>query len=1188
MARLLPRDPLLVGRLGACAGGAAWLGLGGQGILPIALAALALLVTTSAALWRLDLRRGGPLLPSETPTIIVLADLVAAGIWMVGSSTNPRSIAFVIVLGVGAFAMYRLGRAGILATMVAYLAARLVMESIRVALGDPTPVTQLVAEVMVVSLTVLILAATVDSYRAEQGRAERALRLGRSLERIATEIAGETEPMALFRSIARNALHLADAQHATVNIRRGEEFHIAAGAGTGERVVGIHAPSDRGIVGAVLRSRSTVAANDYGSDPTAVAAVQAVGVRSIVGVPIFVHGDVAATLTVGRLVIRPFDGDDIRALEGLASHAAVALRNARVIDQGRRLESLSHELTGRMPEDVIGRIASSMKAAFDVDWVHISEIKGSLGRPLAALGKAASIREQDWSPLGPLQRDVVGRRTLVVVRDYEREHRGEDHRPVVQLAHTEHLHATMAAPVLIGGDVRAALTLATTDPYRTFDVIERQQLTAYAELAGSALRAATERQDRERRIGRLSALNELAWRLGAMHDPLDIAQAAYQTAAILARRDAFTIARYDGDHAELTILLRADGQRIESGEPHRPLGDDPLSIVVRSAQLHETPSGVFVPMKSRGRLVGVLASESHAPGAFDEEDVAVLQSLANLVATAFENADALARMRELYLASVRALAAAVDARDRYTRSHSARVAALARGIAEEMQLSPDHIRRIQLGALLHDIGKIGVPDAILNKPAALTEQEWIVMRTHSVLGASIVNAVEPLRDLVSTIRSHHERYDGTGYPDQLGGDLVPIEAYVVSAADAFEVIVSRRAYKQAQTVEFACAELLRCRGTQFHPGVVDAFLRLIERDRAQGAAQLRRIAGILHEDIEDVPGPGGLLEQAAASAHAHGRQLAILQRLASEISAVLDIDELAGRLLGIVCDAMGYENGFLLTLDETAEHLVIRAAVGPSGSYVGQRLPRGQGISWWVIEHGEMQNVPDGTADPRFYGPSEIRSVLVVPLQLAEERVGVLGVESARIAAFARQDEDLLTAVSHQIAAAVRVAKLHQAAKTAAATDPLTGLPNRRSFFSRLELELSRHEGQPLSVAVLDANGLKALNDEQGHAAGDEALVRMGELLQAGVRDGDLVARIGGDEFAVLFAGAPILTAERIMRRLAESVAAGTLTAGHHLPTIAWGVADATGEATVDALVDAADRAMYRQKQLQRRRRTPA
>ena len=374
MARLLPRDPLLVGRLGAFAGGAAWLALGGQGIVPVALASLAVLVATSAALWRIDIKRGSPLLPSETPTIIVFADLVAAGIWMVGSSTNPRSIAFVIVLGVGAFAMYRLGRAGILATMVTYLAARVVMESIRVALGDPTPVAQLVAEVMVASLTVLILSSTVDSYRAEQGRAERALRLGRSLERVATEIAGETEPMALFRSIARNALHLADAQHATINVRRGDEFHITAGAGTGERIVGVHAPSDRGIVGAVLRSRSTVATNDYASDPTAVPAVSAVGVHSIVGVPIFVLGVVAATLTVGRLEIHPFDGGDIRALEGLAAHAAVALRNARIIDQGRRLESLSHELTGRMPEDVIERIAASMKAAFDVDWVHISEI----------------------------------------------------------------------------------------------------------------------------------------------------------------------------------------------------------------------------------------------------------------------------------------------------------------------------------------------------------------------------------------------------------------------------------------------------------------------------------------------------------------------------------------------------------------------------------------------------------------------------------------------------------------------------------------------------------------------------------------------------------------------------------------------------------------------------------------------
>ena len=1183
----LPRDPLLVGRLGACLGAVAWLGLGGQAIDPVATAAVVIVLATSAQVWWLDRLRGRALLLTELPVQVVIADLLAAGLWMVGSSTNPRSIAFVIVLAVGAFAMYRLGRAGLIATMTTYLAARVGMEMLRISLGEPTPVPQLIAEAVVVALAVLILSATVDSYRAEHSRAENGLRLTRSLERLATEIASETEPLALFRTIARSALSLTNAQHATINVRRGEEFYVAAGAGTGERVVGVRALAKVGIIGAVLRTRATVAVDDYAAYPTAVAAIRDVGVRAIIGVPIFVHGEFAATITVGRLERRPFDPEDQAALESLAAHASIAIRNARTIERGRRLEALSRELSGAMPEDVIGRIAQTMRAVFDLEWVIITEVKGDLARPLAALDRAEPAVSHGWLPLGPLLRQVVAARELVLLRDYARERPIEQERPISVLAHETGLHAVMAAPIIIDGAIRAAITIGTTDPFRSFEATDRQEMLAFADLAATSLRAADERSERERRIGRLSALNVLAWQLAAVHEPFDIARLAFDAAATLVRRDFFSIARYDHRNNELEFVMEARGDEAAAGVTRQPLGSEPASQVVLTSEQFRTPVAVYLPMKSRGTLVGVLACGTDVPNVLDDEDVAMLQTLANLVATAFENAEALARMRELYLASVRALAAAVDARDPYTRSHSARVAALARGIAEEMQLSADQVRRIQLGALLHDIGKIGVPDAILNKPGALSPDEWVIMRTHSMLGASIVHAVEPLRDLVPIVRMHHERYDGGGYPDELGGDLVPIEAYVVAAADAFEVIVSRRAYKPAQTVEHACAELLRCRGSQFHPAVVDAFLRLVERDRAQGAAQLRRIAGILYEDIEDVPGPGVLLEQFAASAQTHGRQLAILQRLASEISAVLDIDDLAERLLRIICDAMGYENGFLLTLDDAGAHLVIRAAVGPSGSYVGQRLPRGQGISWWVVERGELQNVPDGRLDPRFYGPDEIRSVLCVPLQLGDERVGALGVESPRIAAFGREDEDLLTAVSHQVAAAVRVAKLHHAAKTAAATDALTGLPNRRIFFERLEREVNGRDGEPLSVAILDANGLKALNDSFGHAAGDEALVRVGQILGAGVRDGDLVARIGGDEFAVLFAGAPILTAERIVRRLAEQVARGTIGAGHQLPTIAWGVADAIGETTVDALVEAADRAMYRHKQLMRRR-TPA
>jgi diguanylate cyclase (GGDEF)-like protein len=1205
MRRFFPRDALLVARLIAVGGALLWILIGGQATLAIVYLALAFLLVTSALVWRADARRGGVPVPlSETPALVVVGDLAAATAWMVASAPNERSVAFVVVVAIGALAMYRLGRTGVTATGAAYLIGRIGQEIVRVGLGIPTPIPQIFAETMVVILVLIILSATVAHYRDEQRIGSRALRLARSLQRVATDIGQETAPEGLFRSIARNALLLVDAHHATINRRRGDEFTIVAGAGTGERAVGVHASARSGIVGAVMRTRRAVAWDDYAADPTAVAAIKAIGVRSVVGVPIVVQGEIAATLTVGRLQVRPFDDNDVRALEGLAAHASIALRNARILEQARRIEILSRELAAEMGATtaVIRRIAQVMHEAYDTEFVLVTELRGETAVDVAGVGLGAPLSGSEPQEAGPLVRRVIKRREVVSLRDYTIDTHGEG-TGTSEFLREAGIHAAMAAPVMLAGEVVGSVGIATTDPDRTFDAIDRQGLFAFAQLAAAAMRSARVREERERRIRRLSALNVLAWQLAAVHEPFVIARLAYDAAGMLVARDSFYVARYDADKKEFDFILQSEGAEVWAGERY-PLGTGPTSQVVITGETYlvrgtndpvqrsgmtfgdddrPSASAVHVPLKSRGRLVGVLSSQAYRAGAFDDEDIAMLQSLANLVATAFENAEHLAQMRELYLASVKALAAAVDARDPYTRSHSARVAALARTIGDEMRMTADQLRRVQLGALLHDIGKIGVPDAILNKPGPLTPDEWVLMHTHPAVGGSILAAVEPLRDLVPIVRSHHERYDGAGYPEKLAGDSVPLEAYVVAAADAFEVIVSRRAYKQAQSVEFACAELVRCRGTQFHPDVVDAFLRVIDRDRQQGAAYLRRVGAIEEEDMDNVPGPGGVLEQFAASAHAHGRQLAILQRLASEISAVLDIDTLAQRLLRIVCESMGYENGFLLTLDDKHQSLVVRAAVGPSEPYVGQLLTRGVGISWWVIEHGQLQNVTEAQTDPRFYGPPNIQSVLVVPLQLGEERVGALGIESARSQAFGREDEELLTAVSHQVAAALRVARLHQAAKTAAATDPLTGLPNRRTFFTRLRAELDGDPLVPITVAVLDANGLKQLNDEYGHGAGDEALIRIGEMLSAGVRDRDTVARIGGDEFAILFPGAPLLAAERVMRRVAGNIAEGTLADGKRLPTIAWGVADASDRPmTVDALVDAADRAMYRHKQLSR------
>ncbi|MBU6424480.1 MAG: diguanylate cyclase, partial [Chloroflexi bacterium] len=419
-----------------------------------------------------------------------------------------------------------------------------------------------------------------------------------------------------------------------------------------------------------------------------------------------------------------------------------------------------------------------------------------------------------------------------------------------------------------------------------------------------------------------------------------------------------------------------------------------------------------------------------------------------------------------------------------------------------------------------------------------------------------------------------------GYPDGLSGDEVPLASYVVAAADAFEVIVSRRSYKEAQPVMFAVEELRRCRGTQFHPAVVDAFLKLIGRDRSEGAHFFSRVSAMQQEEIESLPGPGDVLERLARSTRTHARQLAILQRIAGEITSVLDLDSLAGRLLRIVCDAMGYENAYLLILDETGERLATRAAVGASEGYVGQELERGRGISWWVVDHGIAQNIGDVRQDPRYVGPPSILSTLVVPLRIGEEQVGILGAESPRPNAFGSDDEALLITVSHQVAAAVRVARVHHAAQQAASTDALTGLRNRRVFFQRLEsaLQGARTDGGRLTVALVDVDLLKQVNDQMGHGAGDEALQGIAKILDAGVREQDVVARLGGDEFGILFSDAPILVAERIMRRLAATISSAPLGDRAHLPSISWGLADQTAAVTVDALIDAADGAMYRHK----------
>jgi putative nucleotidyltransferase with HDIG domain len=186
-------------------------------------------------------------------------------------------------------------------------------------------------------------------------------------------------------------------------------------------------------------------------------------------------------------------------------------------------------------------------------------------------------------------------------------------------------------------------------------------------------------------------------------------------------------------------------------------------------------------------------------------------------------------MRNQYISTIKALTKAIDAKDHYTHGHSERVARYAVQIAEEMDLPADYIENLEYLALMHDVGKIGVPEQLLNKPGSLSKEEFKLVRNHAAIGAEIISTIKFIGEHANIVRHHHERVDGGGYPDGLRGEEIPLGAKIVGVADAFDAMTSERVYRSPLTREEAIDELKRCSGTQFDPKVVQAFLKVLKR-----------------------------------------------------------------------------------------------------------------------------------------------------------------------------------------------------------------------------------------------------------------------------------------------------------------------------------------------------------------------
>lgn len=361
---------------------------------------------------------------------------------------------------------------------------------------------------------------------------------------------------------------------------------------------------------------------------------------------------------------------------------------------------------------------------------------------------------------------------------------------------------------------------------------------------------------RERRVRRLEAAGRLGERLAGLTTIEEIVEVAAEQ---LHRAFDLPVCAIDRltDNGRLT-LVAARGEAVErlaaTGTWSQPATLGLLGRTVRdrapvvtgdvtsepdyrlTSATAETRSELCAPLWEGERLWGVLDLHSNRPDAFDADDVRLVQAIADRVGAALRSARLYGQLEAAYLETAEALVAALEAKDLYTADHSRSIAEDADAVGRVLGLGAAELRMLRFGAAFHDIGKLGIPESILTKPGALTVAERARIEQHTIIGDQILAPIAFLGEARPLVRHGHERWDGAGYPDGLAGEQIPLGARIIFACDAWDAMTTDRPYRAALTQADAAAELLRCAGTQFDPGVVDALLAVRGFARPREAA----------------------------------------------------------------------------------------------------------------------------------------------------------------------------------------------------------------------------------------------------------------------------------------------------------------------------------------------------------------
>lgn len=413
----------------------------------------------------------------------------------------------------------------------------------------------------------------------------------------------------------------------------------------------------------------------------------------------------------------------------------------------------------------------------------------------------------------------------------------------------------MLVPLVVRGRTNGAVLLYSANGSGPFDPDALEIASSFGSRLAVAIENAQLHAREQRKIKETVALLEIARAISSTLDLQEILDKVVQMTVDLCgvvmsvvylleeERGRFVPGAYYG-----FIEDALWEQQRDTGFGVYSLGDDTLSVLEKGEPVtlpsekerfllppdlmyeHGVDTVLMFPLNARDRMTGIFSLfYPKKAEELEQAEIEVVRAIASQASLAIENAALYEDIEKSYFSTVKALAKAIEVKDPYTHGHSERVTEYALMIAEAMHLDDRDRQKLKYAATLHDIGKIGIAGRVLNKPGSLTDEEYTHVKTHPLLGDSIVEPVEFLQGPRPIILHHHERFDGTGYPDGLKGKNIPLCARILAVADAFEAMRSDRPYRRALPLETAKQELMRNAGSQFDPQVVEVFLRILER-----------------------------------------------------------------------------------------------------------------------------------------------------------------------------------------------------------------------------------------------------------------------------------------------------------------------------------------------------------------------